>query len=122
MKLCMDQRSLERSREMEEMNRERGRETEKEGGGSVTSAITSSEMHLDRVSICQNKAASTAASLMAVDVSDRGGGEMVGWHLHIQRGTKKLLLHASHRHTYTHTYTRESRMHTQTKQLQLLFS
>lgn len=52
-------------------NRERGR-----GRGSVTSAITSSEMHLDRVSICQNKAASTAASLMAMDVSDRGGGKM----------------------------------------------
>lgn len=39
----------------------------------MTSAITSSEMHLDRVSICQNKAASTAASLMAVDMSERGG-------------------------------------------------
>lgn len=33
MKLCMDQGSLERLREMEEMDRERGRETEKEGGG-----------------------------------------------------------------------------------------
>lgn len=43
---------------------------------SVTSAITSSEMHLDTVSICQNKAASTAASLMAMDVSDRGVGEV----------------------------------------------
>lgn len=39
----------------------------------MTSAIMSSEMHLDRVSICQNKAASAAASLMAVDVSDREG-------------------------------------------------
>lgn len=44
----------------------------------MTSAITSSEMHLDRVSICQNKAASMAASLMAIDVSDRRGRETVG--------------------------------------------
>lgn len=58
-------------REGEEIEKERRR-------GCVTSAITSSEMHLDRVSICQNKAASTAASLMALDVSDRGGGETGG--------------------------------------------
>lgn len=95
LKPCMDQESLERVREWEEMERERGR-------GSVTSAITSSEMHLDRVSICQNKAASTAASLMAMDVSDRGGGEMVGWHSHIQRGTKDCC--CTH-HTDTHTHT-----------------
>lgn len=60
------------------VNRERKRKGNERG--SVTGAITSSEMHLDRASICQNKAASTAASLMAVDVSDRGGGEMMGWH------------------------------------------
>ena len=84
----------------------RREEIEREGGrGSVTSAITSSEMHLDRVSICQNKAASTAASLMAMDVSDRGGGEMVGWHLHIQRDTQDCSCRRAHTHTHTHTQT-----------------
>lgn len=48
----------------------------KKGRVSVTSAIMSLEMHLDRVSICQNKAASTAGSLMAVYVK---GGEKLGW-------------------------------------------
>lgn len=66
------------------------------GGGagrSVTSDITSSEMHLDSVSICQNKAASTAATLMAVDVSDGGGaGGARWWHLHIQRDAGLLQL------------------------------
>lgn len=78
----------------------------------MTSAITSSEMHLDRVSICQNKAASTAASLMAMDVNDRGGGEMGGLALAHLKRQAKLLLHA-----HTHI----SHMHTQTQQLQLLF-
>lgn len=84
------------------------REEIERGRGSVTSAITSSEMHLDRVSICQNKAASTAASLMAMDVNDRGGGEMEGVALAHSKRHTRLLLHAH-------------KSHTQTQQLQLLF-
>lgn len=73
------------------------------GWMSVTSAITSSEMHLDTVSICQNKAASTAASLMAMDVSDRGVGR--GGERHTS-----LLLHVHtqitriHRHNSADTF------------------
>lgn len=78
----------------------RNRKSER-GWVSVTSAITSSEMHLDTVSICQNKAASTAASLMAMDVSDRGvgrGGE---------RHTSLLLhVHTQITHAYTGTTVR----------------
>lgn len=78
----------------------------------MTSAITSSEMHLDRVSICQNKAASTAASLMAMDVSDREGGrrDMCGWWwwgglLRTFKEAQKIAAaHITH-HTHTRTHT-----------------
>lgn len=80
---------------VKKMREEIERKSER-GWMSVTSAITSSEMHLDTVSICQNKAASTAASLMAMDVSDRGVGR--GGERHTS-----LLLHV---HTQiTHAYT-----------------
>lgn len=83
--------------------RAKRREETWRGRGSVTSAITSSEMHLDRVSICQNKAASTAASLIAMDVNGRGreGG---GGHWHIQRDTKDCCCtrrHITHAHANT---------------------
>lgn len=67
--------------------RRKERENIGKGRAGVTTAITSSEMHLDRVSICQNKAASTADSLMAVDVSDRGEEKWEGGNTHTHRHT-----------------------------------
>ena len=85
------------------------------GGGSVTSAITSSEMHLDRASICQNTAASAAASLMATDVSEGGGeqtregGRLIGdlhthTHTYGEGTTHKLYRNTCPKYTITHTH------------------
>lgn len=83
---------MDKSREQKKRWKSIGENREKERE-CVTTAITSSEMHLDRVSICQNKAASAAASLMAVDVSDREGRKD-GWE------RQKILLHTqSAQHT-----------------------
>lgn len=84
----------------------------------MTSAITSSEMHLDSVSICQNKAASTASSLMAMDVRDRGGEERWwGGTCTFKEAQKIAAACITHTCTRTHEHTRTPcmRAHSNTK-------